>query len=106
MHNRLDNKTPVPARGLLGTLFAMIGGVVLLVAGFFFSLIILAAIAVVGLLVFGYWWWKTRALRKHLQAQMDYMAQHEPMDASSSSDQVDGEIIEGVVVSEEREPPG
>lgn len=99
---RLGNSSAPPARGPLGALFALVASGVLLVLGLTFSLLILAAVAVIGALGLGYFWWKTRALRKHLREQLDSRADLGPATATSS-DANEGNIIEGVIVSEERE---
>lgn len=100
--NRLGNNAPLPARGPLGAAFALVTSAVLLVLGVTFSLVFLAIIAVIGLLGLGYLWWKTRALRRHLRKHMDGQAQYaEP--AAQPTD--DGQIIEGVILGEERETP-
>ena len=104
--NQLGNNTPLPLRSPFGSVLAMVMGVILLVLGFMFSLLILATAAVLGVLGFGYLWWKTRALRKQVREQMNYAAQNGTVTPPTDGNISEGEIIEGVIIREERETPG
>ena len=101
--NQLGYNTPRPTRSLLGSVLAMVMGAVLLVLGFMFSLLFLAAAAVVGVLGLGYLWWKSRALRKQVREQMDDTAQYGSVTPTADGKAPEGEIIEGVIIREERE---
>ena len=94
------NSALQPARSLLDTLLALVGGVTLLVLGLMFSLLILAAIPVFILLGYGFLRWKTRALRQQMREQM---AQHWHRPEPNDSPSTDGDIIEGEVVHKEQE---
>lgn len=61
-----------------------------------FSAIVLVVILVVAIVGGAYLWWKTRALRKHLQAQMQQFT--EAQNAAMKHEPFSGEIIEGEVV--------
>lgn len=100
---RLDRGAPGRMRSPFGTLIAGIIGAVLLVLAFMFSLLILAGVIIVAVSVYGYLWWKTRSLRKHLREQMRSQPSGAPGTGARSDDTAEGNIIEGVVVHEERE---
>lgn len=76
-------------------------GAVAVAAAFTFSLALFAVLAVAGTVFWLYFRWKTRALRRHIDAQMK---QPQPGPRARTAGQA-GEIIEGeaVRVVEDRE---
>lgn len=85
------------AKNPLRTALSFVAGLILLAAGFAFSLVVAAIVLSLGAIAAGYLWWKTRALRRQMQAHLDtVMQQHTAAD-------VQGDVIEGEVVREERD---
>lgn len=77
-------------------LIAFVTTAALIAVGMMFSAVLLVFIAVAGVIVFTWLWWKTRALRKQLREQRQFMAAN---DADAFNGEVfEGEIIEGEVI--------
>ena len=68
----------------------VLGGALMLASAFVVSLVFVTVALAVGLAVGGYLWWQTRELRKQMRARMQERSQPP------------GEIIEGEVISRER----
>jgi Flp pilus assembly protein TadB len=69
----------------------VLGGALMLVSAFVVSLVFVAIGLAVVLTVGGYLWWQTRELRRQMRARMQ------------GQQQSDGDVIEGEVISPERD---
>ena len=77
-------------------LIAFVMTAALIVFGLMFSAVVLVFIAVAGVIVFTWLRWKTRALRKQLREQRQFMGS-----AANDADAFNGEVFEGEIIEGE-----
>ena len=89
---RIGHRDSAIARAKHHALKALVvlGGVLMLASAFVISLVFVTIALAVALTVGGYFWWQMREVRKQMRARMQ-----EPLQPA-------GEIIEGEIISRER----
>jgi hypothetical protein len=95
-HARIEYRGSALSKAKLLALKGLVvmGGAVMVASAFVISLVFVAIGLAVVLTVGGYLWWKTRELRKQMHGTLQ----------GQSSARFDGNVIEGEVISNERNP--
>lgn len=100
---RMGRTLHLQPKGFLGKLLAIVLTAGLLVLGLMFSVIVVAVALVVGVGLWGWMYWKTRALRRQMRDAMEAAARDGQAGSPPGADAGSGRVIEGEVLSSERE---
>ncbi|WP_018411919.1 hypothetical protein [Methyloversatilis thermotolerans] len=100
---RMGRTLHVQPKGFLAKLLAVVLTAGLLVLGLMFSVIVVAVALVIGVGLWGWMYWKTRALRRQMRDAMEAAAREGRTGVPPGNDSGGGRVIEGEVISSERE---